>query len=112
MTAICTQVEIDVHLADFESEDLIDEVRNRGYTVDADLDDFETEDLVTELEARGYTVTYRPKKKVSRTTEDGIPFIHPEDMEYLEHLVCCGMRQAAAEEALDILRKVFNRPLG
>ena len=112
MTVICTQVEVDVLLDDFESEDLIDEVRNRGYTVDADLDDFETEDLVTELEARGYSVTYHPKKKVTRAPEVEIPSIHPEDMEYLEHLVCCGMRQAAAEEALDILRKIFNRPLG
>ena len=112
MAVICTQVEIDVLLDDFESEDLINEVRNRGYSVDADVDEIETEDLVTELEARGYTVTYHPKKKVTRTPEDEIPSIHPEDMEYLEHLVCCGMRQAAAEEALDILRKVFNRPIG
>ena len=112
MPAICTQVEVNVHLADFETEDLIDEVRNRGYTVNADVDEFDDEDLVTELEARGYTVTYHPKKKVARAPEDKIPSIHPEDMEYLEHLVSCGMRQAAAEEALDILRKVFNRPIG
>ena len=112
MPAICTQVEIDVLLDDFESEDLIDEVRNRGYTVNADVDEFDDEDLVTELEARGYTVTYHPKKKVTRAPEDEIPSIHPEDMEYLEHLVSCGMRQAAAEEALDMLRKVLNRPIG
>ena len=112
MTVICTQVEVDVHLADFETEDLVAEVENRGYTVNADVDGFDDEDLVTELEARGYTVTYHPKKKVTRAPEDKIPSIHPEDMEYLEHLVCCGMRQAAAEEALDILRKVFNRPIG
>lgn len=112
MPAICTQVEIDVLLDDFESEDLIDEVRNRGYTVNADVDEFDDEDLVTELEARGYTVTYHHKKKVTRAPEVEIPSIHPEDMEYLEHLVCCGMRQAAAEEALDMLRKVFNRPIG
>lgn len=112
MTVISTQAEIDVLLDDFESEDLIDEVRNRGYTVDAAVDEFDDEDLVTELEARGYTVTYHPKKKVARAPEDKIPSIHPEDMEYLEHLVCCGMRQAAAEEALDMLRKVFNRPIG
>lgn len=112
MTVICTQVEVDVHLADFETEDLVAEVKDRGHTVDAAVDEFDDEDLVTELEARGYTVTYHPKKKVARAPEDKIPSIHPKDMEYLEHLVCCGMRQAAAEEALDILRKVFNRPLG
>lgn len=112
MTVICTQVEVNAHLADFESEDLINEVRNRGYSVDTAVEEFADAGLVTELERRGYTVVYRPKKKVTRAPEDKIPSIHPEDMEYLEHLVSCSMRQAAAEEALDILRKVFNRPIG
>lgn len=112
MPAICTQVEVNVHLADFETEDLVTEVKDRGHTVDAAVDEFDDEDLVTELEARGYTVTYHPKKKVARAPEDKIPSIHPKDMEYLEHLVSCSMHQAAAEEALDMLRKVLNRPIG
>jgi len=31
---ICTEVEVDVDLADFETEDLIDELENRGHMAD------------------------------------------------------------------------------
>lgn len=43
MPTICTEVEVDVDLEDFSTNDLIDELRERGYSVEA-------KDEVTALE--------------------------------------------------------------
>ena len=49
---VTTDVDVDVDLDDFDTDDLIDELDNRGYTVfDSDADD-----LVDAVIEKGYTV--------------------------------------------------------
>lgn len=64
-----------------------------------DLSEVDTDDLIAELESRG-----------CKCTKKGQPLMEADAFHYVSHLLDCGMKQYAAEEALRFIECQLNRP--
>jgi hypothetical protein len=64
------------------------------------LEEFDEDDLKAELERRGFSVAKR-----------GEPIEGLTELEHVEHLVVCGLRDEARREALVLVGRAIGRPL-
>lgn len=59
MPTISQTVDIDFDLDDLDTDDLIDELRSRGYSINKDISDFDEDEMIDELKSRGYIIHER-----------------------------------------------------
>ena len=75
--------------------------------ITVDLDDFDTDDLIEELEERGYLC----EKKTEVVAAGGFDSLTGEDFERIEHLYVCGQKEVARHEALAMIGSIIRRDL-
>ena len=77
--------------------------------VDVDLDQFEIEDIIEYLRNEGYSVN--GSAVATGAVLDGDNQIDTADLDHIYTLAVCGQVQAAQQEALQIVGKAIGRPL-
>ena len=77
--------------------------------VDVDLSEFDMDEIADYLRHHGYTVSGGNCLVASVDGEEG--FISAEDLDHIYTLALCGQREAAQQEALQLIGKAIGRTL-
>ena len=76
--------------------------------VDVDLSEFDMDEIADYLRHHGYTVS--GGNAVAAVADDE-GFISTDDLDHIYTLALCGQREAAQQEALQLVGKAIGRPL-